>query len=389
MKDEKTECGIRTNVNLVSLEIAPVELLPVQLDQGPIFRKPEGVGGDLDRLGVKHKTDDALVRGGTALSDLSVEFVHLRNPIHRLCHQVQVLVALLSDLGVLSLDRVPQPAEHVVPDFDTCDLVADFAHHGRDGFVVASVTERDDLLARLAVGVTERHTGVGEDRRGTGDVSTGQEGDTVVFAAEAVVEATCALIVDVLEGRDGEAEGWSKGLPELGDVVDERVEWEEPGAADGTGDDRLDEGHLDVEETGLGEDLLDAAGSCDGVLVDEGAGYHTDGEDERAEGLGLPLVGVGEGVNACPPYAIRVEVFIDKLADGEPNGSNRVTVDGARLTNNALGLRALTYRPGRTSLVYTRRTAAVKVAISIGILCGKAGRAGGGSRANGRVGVGR
>ena len=155
-----------------------------------------------------------MVWRGTALSDLFVELVHLRNPLLRLFHQVQVLVTLLSDLGLLSLDRIPQPAEHVIPDFDTCDLVADFPHHGRDGFTVGSVTARGDLLARLAV-VPARHAGVGEDRRATGDVSAGQEGDAVMFAAEAV-EATCALIVDEPEGRDGEAKGGSKGLPELG-----------------------------------------------------------------------------------------------------------------------------------------------------------------------------
>ena len=53
MKEEKTDCGIRTDVNLVSLEIVLVELLLVQLDQGPVFGKTEGIGGDLDRLGVK------------------------------------------------------------------------------------------------------------------------------------------------------------------------------------------------------------------------------------------------------------------------------------------------------------------------------------------------
>ena len=53
-----------------------------------------------------------------------------------------------------------------------------------------------------------------------------------------------------------------------------------------------------------------------------------------------------------------------------------MSVDWERLTNNALGLRALTYGPGRTSLVDTRSTAAVEVTIGVGILFGEAGHVG-------------
>ena len=72
MKDEKTECGIRTDGNPVPFEIAPVELLLVRLDQGPVFSETVETGGDLDRLGVKHEADDTLIM---ALSDLAVELV--------------------------------------------------------------------------------------------------------------------------------------------------------------------------------------------------------------------------------------------------------------------------------------------------------------------------
>lgn len=51
-----------------------------------------------------------------------------------------------------------------------------------NGIVVAYVTERDDLLTRLACVLTH-HARVGVDRRGTGDVGAGQDGgEVVVFA---------------------------------------------------------------------------------------------------------------------------------------------------------------------------------------------------------------
>jgi hypothetical protein len=43
---------------------------------------------------------------------------------------------------------------------------------------------------------------------------------------------------------------------------------------------------------------------------------------ERAEGLGLPGVGVGEGFDGRPLYANGVEVVVDALADREPSVPN-------------------------------------------------------------------
>jgi hypothetical protein len=88
------------------------------------------------------------------------------------------------------------------------------------------------------------------------------------------------------------------GLSQVRDVVEEGIEREELGScSDGTSGHRLDKRHLDVGEAGLGEDLLDDGGSGNGGVVEGGVGFHIDGEDERAEGLGLPGVGVGEGVD--------------------------------------------------------------------------------------------
>ena len=45
----------RTDVNLVSLKRRPINLLVVQLDQGPVFGEMVGLDRDLDLLGVKHE----------------------------------------------------------------------------------------------------------------------------------------------------------------------------------------------------------------------------------------------------------------------------------------------------------------------------------------------
>ncbi len=50
-----------------------------------------------------------------------------------------------------------------------------------------------------------------------------------------------------------------------------------------------------------------------------------------------------------------------------------MTVDGANLTNDALGLKTLAYGPARASLVDTGNAAAVKVAVGVGILVREAG----------------
>ncbi len=279
----------RTDVNLVSLKRRPIDLLVGQLDQGPVFGEIVGLDRDLDLLGVKHEANYALVRGGTALGDLVVDRVHLLDLLRRLRHQLHVLGAPLGDPAVLSLDGLPQPVKHVVPGVDGAEEVADGAHHGLDGVVVADVTERDDLLTSLVCAT--RHARVDVDRRRAGDVGASQDGGAVVVFAKAKVESGRALEVRVLEGCDRETESGGEGLSKVGDVVEEGVEREEVGAgSDGTSDYRLDKGHLDGGEASLGEDVLDDGGSGNSGVVEEGVGLHADGEDERAEGLGLPGV---------------------------------------------------------------------------------------------------
>lgn len=129
-------------------------------------------------------------------------------------------------------------------------------------------------------------------------------------------------------------------------------------------------------EASLGEDARDGGGSGNGGVVEEGVGFHTDGEDERAERLGLPGVGVGEGVDRRPLYANGVEFVVDALADRTPSGLNGVTVDWASLTFDALGLRALADAPARARFKNTGSAAAIEVTVGVGVIVSEAGRLG-------------
>jgi len=233
-----------------------------------------GIGRGLDYLRVKHEANGAQFRNGTVLGELVVERVHLLDRLLRIRHQLQVLIAFLGELDVLSIDGLPQPGKHGASDPDGADEVADVAYHGLNSVAVGPITERDDLLTTLACGLM-RHARVAVDRSGTGDVGAGQDGDALVVLTKVVVESACAFKVGVLKGRDGETESGGEGLPQLGDLVEEGVEREELGASDGTSDYLLDEGHLDGGEASIGEDLLNDVGSDNGVVVEEGGARGT------------------------------------------------------------------------------------------------------------------
>jgi len=90
---------------------------------------------------------------------------------------------------------------------------------------------------------------------------------------------------------------------------------------------------------------------------------HADGNDEGAKGLGLSGVGVGKGVDTRPTDAESVEASVDLLADSEPSGPDVVTVDGARLSNDALAV--WTVVPRRAGLEHAGRAATVEVGIGV------------------------
>jgi hypothetical protein len=125
-------------------------------------------------------------------------------------------------------------------------------------------------------------------------------------------------------------------------------------------------------ETSLSEDLLDPGGGDNGGFVEEEVRLYADGDGERAEWLGLPVIGVGQGVDGRPVYASKVKVFVDARADREPSAPNVVTIDQARLTHDALGLRANGDLPVRSGLEDTGSATRIEVAISVGVLVSEA-----------------
>ena len=267
---------------------------------------------------MKYKANNELTRGCTVLGDLIVERIHLLYLLLRIRHQPPVLIARLDDILVLSLDGVPKPGKRIVPDIDGTEEVANGTHHGRDSVIVGHVTERNEPLPCLACG-RSRHTRIAVGRRRTGCVGASQDGDAIVISAKAEVESSCTLVLGVLERCDRETENGGEWFLQLRNVVKEGVKREELGAGSGgTTDYRLDKGHLDVWEASPGEDRLDGDGSGNGILVEEGVGFHPNGDDERAEWFGLPGVGVGKGVNGPPLCSSRVKVPINARTDRKP-----------------------------------------------------------------------
>ena len=109
-------------------------------------------------------------------------------------------------------------------------------------------------------------------------------------------------------------------------------------------------------------------------MVVEGIRLHADGNDERAEGLSLSSVGVGEWIDGSPQHAKRVEALVDFLADREPSVPNLMTIDWARLANDTLGIGALAFVPRRASLEDTGGAATVEVGVCVGVSVREASR---------------
>ena len=126
-------------------------------------------------------------------------------------NSVHEFLALVGNVGVLSLGGLWQPVDLIVPDVNVMTVGADLVYHICNGPAVAPSTKCNNLLMKLAV-IYMCHACVGrEGRRGMGNV--------VIFAAEVEVECTHAPIVRGLQGCDGEAKDRGKVLVELGNLV--------------------------------------------------------------------------------------------------------------------------------------------------------------------------
>lgn len=123
--------------------------------------------------------------------------------------------------------------------------------------------------------------------------------------------------------------------------------------------------HLDVGEASVGENILDDGCSSNSSLVEERTGIHTDAYNKRAERLGLPSIGIGEGIDGRPYYANGFKLVADARADRNSSRLNSVTVNWARLTEDTPAQRSLTYGPVRARLVDTGSTRTIEVAIGV------------------------
>jgi hypothetical protein len=134
-----------------ALESCPVNLVVVEIDQGPVSGEVLGAVGDGNGRGVDDVTDYALVRSRPLFGDLSVDLVYILDPHPRILHWHQVLEVLARAglLGHLALNDRTQPLKLLFPCLNGEQLVADGAHHTVDGIGVGIGAEDDDLLTSL------------------------------------------------------------------------------------------------------------------------------------------------------------------------------------------------------------------------------------------------
>ena len=184
---------------------------------------------------------------------------------------------------------------------------------------------------------------------------TSQEGDTLVVSAEPVVERACAHVVGELKRRDGGAKRAGEQLSQLRDIVEERVEGKQLGAAsNGVRLFPLHHGHLGLGKASIVEYFLGDGGNFNGAAEGDGERLHADDDDERAERLSLPVVGVGERVDESPLDIEGVDVFPDSLPNGAPTLHFLDIVNGTGLAYKWLSLRAIAHLPDSTLLENAR-----------------------------------
>ena len=78
-----------TDVDLVTLERSPIELVVVELDDSPVPGVLVGLSGDCNGLDVDNLADDALAQNGPVLRDFRVELVCLLDLLLCLLYQTQ------------------------------------------------------------------------------------------------------------------------------------------------------------------------------------------------------------------------------------------------------------------------------------------------------------
>ncbi len=86
----------RTYVNLVPLEISPVESVLVNVDDGPVDGEPVRLVRDAHGVGVQDLANTLPVGGGHELGDAGMEAVQLLYVVPRVDHSIWSALAILS-----------------------------------------------------------------------------------------------------------------------------------------------------------------------------------------------------------------------------------------------------------------------------------------------------
>ena len=201
-----------------------------------------------------------------------------------------------------------------------------------------------------------------------------QSEDAVAAASTAEKQGDGTLAVGLLEGRNGEAEGRREGMGELGDnPVDEGVEGLQLGADTREACLPFPDSDLDLGETSLIKDgALDVVGSGLSIVEGDRVGLHTDGHEERAEGLLGSLVSPTETRDGSEWHLVFAKVSLHILEDPGPGVSDGMVVDGVGLTKERLRLRTAPRRgPARARFVEERGPAngSVGVGERVGVVC--------------------
>ena len=178
--------------------------------------------------------------------------------------------------------------------------------------------------------------------------------NVVVVIAAAEVEGDRTLVVGRLGWGNGETERGRKGMPELGDGVEEGVEGWKVRTAAREGRRPLSDSDVDVGEAGLGEDrALDVIGGFLCGLEGERVGWHADDHEEGAKGGLLTSFGEsGAHDRGELDTELSVQVCLGVLEEPAPDRCDGVAVNRVHLAEIGLRVRAAPgFRPGWTSLI--------------------------------------
>jgi hypothetical protein len=230
---------------------------------------------------------------------------------------------------------------------------ADPVHDIGGGVLVGLAAKDNNLLAVLGA-IWGRYARVAVHRRRSSDMGSRDSENVVVVIAAAEVEGDRALVVGRLGRGNGETECGRKGMPELGDGVEEGIEGWKARAAAREGRRPLSDSDVDVGEAGLGEyRALDVVGGLLGGLEGERAGWHADDHEEGAKGGLLPNIGeAGAHDRGELDTELSVQVSLGILEEPAPDRCDGVAVNRTHFAE--IGLRpwaAPAFRPGWTRLI--------------------------------------